>query len=435
MSKNKIKDKIGFIGNDDIFKAFKTTFFTSFTKYIGVILGFLLSIFLARQLGTDNYGFFELANKYFSIFSAFCLFGGGQVITREVSKHNDHKQQGAFLYLTSGFIVSGFLCLISAVIVIIFSKSISNFLFGNSNMTWFIVFVAASLPFQVFSKLFASALIGINKIFVGNLANQIIIVFIVSIEILLRFLTVGIVSLIEVSFYYLIARILMFLFYSIYWFKVVTLFSFNFELKKYLNFARPLMLASATIIFMDGLASIVLGLYHEKSDIAFYSVAYKLSSFVAILLQISNSVLSPKISSLYHNCRVNELNKILFRFTLMLTITGVFVFTIFSIFGKDILGVWGEEFRVAYFILLVLALGQIFNLATGSSGIILVMTGFAKIRRNIAFASLSLNILLLLVFVPKLGALGAAIAVSCTLISDNILKYYYVKKKTEIKIL
>ena len=340
-----IKKELGKFTNDKSLLALvKTTFFTGFTKYIGVVLGFLLSVFLARHLGPENYGFFELVNKYFAIFSIFCLFGGGQVIVREVAKFDNQRQNKTFSSLTSGLLISGFLSLLCSGAFVIFSEVISNFLFGNSDMSLFIILIGVSLPFQIISRLFSSALIGINKIWVGNLANQIIVIFIVVIGVLIHYIATKDISLVAIAVYYLLARVMMLMFYLIYWFKVVSCFTFKFDIPKYLSYARPLLLASATIVLMDSLASIFLGIYHNKSEIAFFSVAYKLSSFVAIILQISNSALSPKISNFYHNSKVNELNKILRRFTRILIFIGFFVFLLFFIWGKEILKVWGPDF-------------------------------------------------------------------------------------------
>jgi O-antigen/teichoic acid export membrane protein len=68
------------------------------------------------------------------------------------------------------------------------------------------------------------------------------------------------------------------------------------------------------------------------------------------------------------------------------------------------------------------------NVLTGPVGMVLVMTGHEKIMRNNVLAAGAVNIGLNLILVPKLGALGAAVATAVSLALVNGLSLVQVRR-------
>ncbi|MEN8126153.1 MAG: polysaccharide biosynthesis C-terminal domain-containing protein [Bacteroidota bacterium] len=115
-----------------------------------------------------------------------------------------------------------------------------------------------------------------------------------------------------------------------------------------------------------------------------------------------------------------------------LVFIGLFSLVIFVIAGKYLLGIWGAEFITAYWALVIIAIGQLFNIGTGATGIILIKTGYEKILGYITISLAIFDLALNYILIPKFGATGAAIATATTLISENIIKVILVKIKTDI---
>ena len=86
----------------------------------------------------------------------------------------------------------------------------------------------------------------------------------------------------------------------------------------------------------------------------------------------------------------------------------------------------GPEFLAGSALLVVLALGQFVNVATGSVGYLLMMTGHEKLMRNSVAIAAALNLALNLTLVPVAGAMGAAIATAISLATLNLVATYYV---------
>ena len=88
---------------------------------------------------------------------------------------------------------------------------------------------------------------------------------------------------------------------------------------------------------------------------------------------------------------------------------------------------FGDEFASAASLLKILALGQMVNAATGSTGCLLLMTGFEETVRKISFTSSFILIVLLVVFTYLFGVLGSAWAITISTTLQNLMFLYYVK--------
>ena len=97
------------------------------------------------------------------------------------------------------------------------------------------------------------------------------------------------------------------------------------------------------------------------------------------------------------------------------------------------LGLFGEEFRGSYLVLILLAIGQFVNAASGSVGCFLNMTGNHKVLGRITVAAILLNIVLNALLIPPFGIIGAAFATMTTLILWNLTGVVFVWMKFRIK--
>ena len=120
------------------------------------------------------------------------------------------------------------------------------------------------------------------------------------------------------------------------------------------------------------------------------------------------------------------------RVTTGLSIVSILFVVFFALFGQWLLSFWGDDFQEAYWVLLILAIGQFFNIATGCSGMLLMMCGFEKVHGYISVVSVVLNIILNLYLIANYGALGAAAATAITVILSNIIKVIMVNRKIGI---
>jgi O-antigen/teichoic acid export membrane protein len=100
--------------------------------------------------------------------------------------------------------------------------------------------------------------------------------------------------------------------------------------------------------------------------------------------------------------------------------------------GKYILFIFGEEFTTGYDILIILSIGQLFNAAMGSVGLLLTMTHHEKDMLWGIVIGFAINIILNIVLIPLYGAVGAALAVTIYAFIWNTIFGIFVYKRIGI---
>lgn len=146
----------------NILKAmFCVTFFSVATR----ALGFLLKIFLSRELGSVMLGSYQVAMSIFGVLMTFVSSGIPIVLSRNVSYYsnkNDTKSIGSIV--SSGLIVTGVICIIVSLLFILF-PNILTFIFTSNASTEMIYILLPALVFSSIYEVLRGALWGQKKFF------------------------------------------------------------------------------------------------------------------------------------------------------------------------------------------------------------------------------------------------------------------------------
>src|SRR5690606_18332622 len=135
------------------------------------------------------------------------------------------------------------------------------------------------------------------------------------------------------------------------------------------------------------------------------------AELVAFALVIVNTVAAPHIARLHAIGGVEQLQWLVTRCA-QLSLLGALPTALVMLLAGDIVLrlVFGGGYQVGYSALAILSVGQLFNVAMGSVGLILNMTGHEReTAKGVAIAVL-VNVPLNLALIPLLGMTGAAMA-------------------------
>jgi len=204
--------------------------------------------------------------------------------------------------------------------------------------------------------------------------------------------------------------------------------------------------SSSNVFFVMSLAPfmqqtlfiLIAACYLSDADLGLFKVAERTALLISFILIVINAILPPRFASLYQQGKIAELTRLARRGALL----GIFLASPFLIlcigFPEWVLSYYGDEFVQAAPLLQLIAFAQGINVATGSVGFLLSMTGHEKVTRNITLISNSLSLLLLLLLLPNYQLAGAAYALAFTTISQNLTTYIFVlikfKKRAFISI-
>lgn len=180
-------------------------------------------------------------------------------------------------------------------------------------------------------------------------------------------------------------------------------------------------------------ALLILGAYGSDQQVGIYSTAHRLAFIVNFILMVFNSVLAPKFAAMYAAGRHAELNGLVKKSTLYMTIFSLPVSLLLFIFADFWLSFFGDEFVMAAPILMILVVAQFVNVATGSVGFLLNMTGHQRHMRNIVLMTGAITVGLSLYLIPLFGIWGALISNATALVLQNLVAAWYVKRLIGIR--
>jgi O-antigen/teichoic acid export membrane protein len=407
---------------------------TMLVKIFGMISGLLISIFLARTLGPEGFGVVNFSNKFGMILLILTMFGFQNVIIKFIAiAKGKLDNYGIVTALKTSLVFNGLLSICIACIGAILLPFILDIWSDNQDLYIPLLIVFVMLIPQTISRVYGSALNGFGKIWQANLVNKTLSAILVGLGLILYWTFNIVFTPVSVLLLFAISRIILAVVVKVLWnytFKSKIKGQFNF--KPMLKMAIPMLLVSGSGVIASNADVIMLGFLGTFKDVGVYSVAARLALLTSFFLQVTNSAIAPKLASFYDESKISEMQLMVQRVTKGLAIVGLLFITFFIVLGQWLLDFWGVGFQEAYWVLVILSIGQFFNMATGCSGMILVMCGFEKIHGYISVVALILNIILNVLLILSYGALGAAIATAITATFANLTKLFFVRKKLKI---
>lgn len=185
--------------------------------------------------------------------------------------------------------------------------------------------------------------------------------------------------------------------------------------------ALPLFLAASVRFVNTYLDVTVLGILRPADEVGIYAALSRLAGLVSFVLTAVNGAVSPRIVALWRERDLATLQRLVLDSTrLMAAVAAPLLLALVLLPGRLLPLLFGEEFRRGALPLAILAGGQFVNVATGSVGQILAMTGRQTILRNLIAASAAGNLVLDLALVPRFGMTGAAIATSLAVVATSV---------------
>lgn len=189
----------------------------------------------------------------------------------------------------------------------------------------------------------------------------------------------------------------------------------KFSPRELLAFSLPASLAGIFVMLTLRVDRLLVGYFLDASEVAVYQAASQAAMLSAIVLTAFNAIFAPMIAQLYHEGqreRLNELFKVSTKWGLYVALPPFLVLAAAP--GEVMEVVFGEAYAAGAVPMLLMAGAQLVNAGTGAVGLLLIMTGHPRRWLALSAASFLTNIVLGLVLIPRVGILGAAMAVAAS---------------------
>lgn len=394
-----LKEKWAHAGFQKYFKNFGWMFFG---RVSSMIVSLIATIYVARNLGPQNYGELSYAISFVSIFSFIAVLGIDQILYRDLvhypEKRNQYMGSALVLRLMASFIAV-ILCIGSA---FYFSpKDISVFLISLLSISFILnSFQIINYEFQADVKskfpsllaLYVAILLNLLKILVVILGKGVI--------------YLAIVLLLESVFY-----AVGYVYYRYRFYGSFSAWSFDKEIaKKILKDSWPLTFASAFALVYARIDQVMIKNMMDAGSVGIYDAAVRLSEVWYFIPSIISSSLFPAIINAKKTSTASYYSRIK-KLTILLVILSVAIsLPVTLLSGFIIKTIFGPAFIGSVLILQIYIWSTLSTSINSVVNLYLVAENFKKTLLFSTFAGMLVNIILNIYWIPMYGAVGAAYA-------------------------
>lgn len=432
---NIIKQKIQSLTSDSRFSEILTgSVWALSARVVSTALGLVTSIIIARFYGAEVMGIVAVISSFLTLITIFTVLGTDVSILRLIPEHlTKYSPTSAFrVYRKTQYIVAG-LSLVVSVLLFLGSGFIAGTIFSKPHLTFYFALASLFILFQSIASLNTQAVRGLRLVrvfafmqFLPSFSNFLLLIFLTF----FFFHPDNPVYVLFTSFT-ITALAGSFIMDRKFRSKIKTGDTLHpMPVKDILTISFPMFMTATTTFIIGQTGVIMLGMYRPEADVGYYAIAVKLSTLTAFVLQAVFSMAGPRFSELYHSNQMDELFYVAQKSAKLIFWTTAPILFVLILLGKPIIALlYGSDFTIAYWAMVILTLGQFANSISGATGLFMNMTGNQNIFKNIVFVAALINLGLNFLLTPTYGLYGAATAGMISLMSWNIATLYYIKIK------
>jgi len=414
---DKIETRIN-VKSDSFKKYFKNTSWLFGEKILRILISFVVTVFVVRYLGPNDFGLLSYAISFYGLFSTISILGLESITIRELVKNPDKRDD----LLGSVFLLR----LLGGVSTIIFIAFTLYFSGESTNISILILIVSASAIFQSFSV--------VDYYFRAEVKAKYSVYVFSSSVLIVAVLKIMLIIFQANLIYFAIAFSVEFLlaasgFLFVYRFNKLKLSKWRFDKKLAVSLLKdswPLILSGLVVSVYMKVDQVMIKNMLNSEEVGYYAAAVKLSeAWYFIPVALTNSLFpaivnAKKVSKEFYNNRMQKLYDILAWMAIAIAVP-------VSIFSSEIISIiFGNEFQSAAPVLTIYIWAGVAVFLGVASSQYLINENFTKLSFSRTLIGMVLNILLNFILIPKYGIVGAAVA---TLISYTVATFSLIFNK------
>jgi O-antigen/teichoic acid export membrane protein len=173
----------------------------------------------------------------------------------------------------------------------------------------------------------------------------------------------------------------------------------------------------------------IVGAFCSDTDTALYGAAARLMILVALPLMLVNAVIQPKVAAAHARGEIKNIEPVLRGAASVAGALALVAFILVVLLGDLALGtIYGEFYKQAYWVLVILTMGKLLDVLLGSSGVVLAMAGAQYQLLGITTLSAVSLVVLGCVGGIYFGILGVALAAVAGLLIQKLLMLFSVRR-------
>ena len=196
-----------------------------------------------------------------------------------------------------------------------------------------------------------------------------------------------------------------------------------------LQVSMPMMVINLAAVLLNQVDIWIVGAFMADQQLALYGSALTMASLISFPLLILNSAAAPYLTNADHSA-VESTVRSATTYAAALSLAGLIV-VLFA--APTVLAiVFGDFYREAGTVLMVLAAGRFVNVATGPCGLLLMMAGFHRLLMWVNIAIVTIAVLLMALVAKRFGMVGVAAVAALAMLGQNAVLLIVAHRKTGV---
>ncbi len=406
--------------------------------FIGMALGYLSRMVIARFLGASDYGLICLGFAAMTIAATLSSIGLETGIKRFVPFYKGKGDEGRIKgTIISALKISFPLSLIFTFLFLFYAEWISIQVFHEPELAPVLRIFAIGIPFFVLANNFIAATVGFQdlryRVYVNDVFQNVFKFLAIVILLALGFGVLGatwgwvlaIVLMPFLAFYFLEKRVFPILNTKV---KAIPIG------KELFSFSWPLILATVPGLLMGWMDTLMLGYFSAASAVGIYNAALPTAKLLSVVAGGFGVIFMPVITELYARNRTEDFRNTYSAVTKWALSLVFPAFLLMCVFSKSVIKImFGEEYLVGATALSILAFAFLISSVIAFANPVLIAFGRTKIPMACSFVGAGVNFVLNFCLIPLYGVNGAAIATGFSVALMNVLLLFFVYRIGKIQ--
>lgn len=410
---------------------------TFIARGIAAVGGLLLIVVLGRLHGPAGVGVFALAQSIYLGAGILARYGMDNALMRYVGQ--DHTSCTVTLYLRWALTKTALLSLAAAAVVYLFRHLLAQW-FDTPELAHLLAGVSLAIPSFTLAFVLGGFMKGIRKPATACLLENGSISLIASFFVVLLAYTWPQLGIAAAGWAMAMAAWLILgqgIWQTWRWIAQQNWISDETPIsaRRFASTSQAFFVLSLARLMQQVIGVMIAGWLLNSADLGLFRSAERAAFLITFILLVINAVFPPRFATLYHKGDLAGLSRLARKGAVLGILLALPILLICLLVPHWLLGLFGTEFVPAANLLRIIALAQLINVATGSVGLLLNMTGHEVLMRNIALSCNVLGLLLFFLLIFLLGTLGAALALAIVLVLQNLIALVFVWRKLGIWIL
>lgn len=405
-------------------------------RIVGMALGFLVGVQLARVLGPAQYGVYGVAMSLISVAMIPTELGLSQLATRESAiawaQADKSRVRGLFNWALRFVLVNAIAVSIAALAIFLFANQ-----FIGAELRGTLAWGLVLLPLVAVAGICSAVMRGSQRVAEGQLFELVMRPGFLSATLCAAWvLGYGLSPSAAMMLNVVSAAIGLAILYP----RLRSLLAGTSAMpidaalsRRWTSSTIPLAMSEGLRILSGNLAVLVLGALASDSQVGLYRVAMGVYTATTLPSALLNMACSPMLASLNAQGRTEAIRQVNAWMALLLVVAAVSILGVFMVAGVPIMSfAFGSTFADSNTVLLVLLTGELMSAFLGHPTIVLNMLHHERAVTRYSIVAIAINLALCICLVPPLGGVGAAVGVAASQFTWRLLSSIYARRRLGI---